>query len=227
MRTVDRLPLDCHFDAAGCRTGPTHLRTELAAAAARLIAEEGCDYAPGKTACGARVAGRRADTRGACRTMQRSNANCGAICNSSPRTTHPALLAELRHSAADVMSRSLSTLIAHLVGPCCRNGHRHSDIELHLFTDSAKDVEVFLMNAGIEFDVEAVGRRSDPGAFEWLVFHGAPRAQVAGAADRRAAACLRAAMRSGWRRAQAVPSADFEFILSLPAAGPVCRHCGN
>jgi predicted nucleotidyltransferase len=67
-------------------------------------------------------------------------------------TTHPALLAALRRTAAELMRR-LADFNPHLVGAVLGGtATEHSDIELHLFSDSAKDVEVALMNAGIDFD---------------------------------------------------------------------------
>ena len=52
------------------------------------------------------------------------------------------------------MSR-LAQFNPHLVGAVL-NGTAtgHSDVHLHLFTDSAKDVEIALLNAGIDFEVE-------------------------------------------------------------------------
>jgi hypothetical protein len=39
----------------------------------------------------------------------------------------------------------------------------HSDIHLHLYTDNSKDVAIYLLNAGIDYEVsEHQGKRGEP-----------------------------------------------------------------
>jgi hypothetical protein len=46
----------------------------------------------------------------------------------------------------------------------------HSDIHLQLFVDSAKDVEVFLLDAGVEFEVDEGPAEERPRMLERLSF---------------------------------------------------------
>jgi hypothetical protein len=84
--------------------------------------------------------------------------------------THPPLLAALRRIAAAVMER-LEAFNPHLAGAVLNGtATEHSDIELQLYTDSAKDVEMFLLNAGVEFDAEAPDASERPCPQERLSF---------------------------------------------------------
>jgi hypothetical protein len=144
------------------------LRAELAAAAARLIADEGCDYAQAKRRAAAELAGgqRRVtlpDNHEVERELRRHLRLFDA-------ETHPPLLAALRAVAARLM-QWLAPFDPHLVGAVLNGtATEHSDVHLHLFVDSAKDVEVFLMDAGIDFDVDEGGSDERPAAFECLSF---------------------------------------------------------
>lgn len=149
---------------------PTHLRTELAAAAARLIAEEGCDYGQAKRRAVREVLGEGADARGVLPDNAEIEHELRRHLQLFEAETHPALLAGLRHTAADLMAK-LSDFSPHLVGSVLAGtATAHSDIELHLFTDSAKDVEVFLLNAGVEFDAEPGEPSERPPPLERLSF---------------------------------------------------------
>jgi hypothetical protein len=149
------------------------LRTEVAAAAARLIADEGCDYAQAKRRAVRELLGDGSDARGVMPDNAEIEHELRRYLQLFAADTHPGLLAELRSTAADVMTR-LAQFNPHLVGAVLNGtATEHSDIELHLFTDSAKDVEVFLMDAGIDFDVEG----GAPGELERLSFIAAPRGE--------------------------------------------------
>ncbi len=96
--------------------------------------------------------------------------NCAGTCSLFAAESHPALLAALRRTAAGVMAR-LADFNPHLVGAVLSGtATEHSDIELHLFTDSAKDVEVLLMDTGIEFEAEGADDHSRPLPLERLTF---------------------------------------------------------
>lgn len=144
------------------------LRIELAAAAARLIAEEGCDYMQAKRRAAHELLG---DDR---RSLMPEN---GEVERELRRylqlfeaDSHPRLLAGLRMLAADVMQR-LTLFDPHLVGAVLNGtATRHSDIHLQLFVDSAKDVEVHLLNAGIDFEVDEGDADERPAALERLSF---------------------------------------------------------
>ena len=146
------------------------LRTELAATAARLIAEEGCDYRQAKRRALQEVVGSGADGRGVLPDNAEIEYELRRHLSLFAADTHPALLAGLRRTAAFVMEQ-LDAFRPYLVGAVLNGtATEHSDIELHLFTDSAKDVEVALMDAGIDFEAEAGDANRRPAAQECLAF---------------------------------------------------------
>jgi hypothetical protein len=158
---------------------PDRLRTEVAAAAARLIVEEGCDYAQAKRRAVRELFGDGSDTRGVMPDNSEIEHELRRHLQLFAADTHPGLLADLRRTAADVMTR-LAQFNPHLVGAVLNGtATEHSDIELQLFTDSAKDVEVYLMDAGIDFDVEGGADEGAPGALEHLSFITALRGEPA------------------------------------------------
>ena len=145
-----------------------HARLELAAAAARLIAEEGCGYSQAKRRARRMLFGEGAgpalpDNAEIERELRRYLALFAA-------DSHPALLAALRKVALQLMDR-LSSFNPHLVGAVLNGtATEHSNIELDLYTDSAKDVEMSLLNAGIDFDVESAEDSERPRAEECISF---------------------------------------------------------
>ena len=137
-----------HLDMAA-----SDLRTELAATAARLIAEEGCEYAQAKRRAVQEVLGESArrltlpDNSEVEHELRRYLKLFGG-------ETHRALLATLRNVAANTM-HTLREFDPHLVGAVLNGtATEHSDIHLQLFVDSVKDVELKLINLAIDFDVD-------------------------------------------------------------------------
>lgn len=64
---------------------------------------------------------------------------------------HSARLDELRRDALSLM-RLLERFEPHLVGPVLTGtAGRYADFDLHLFTDSPKDLEIFFINRGMGF----------------------------------------------------------------------------
>ena len=139
------------------------LQTEIAAAAARLIAEDGCDYATAKRKAAAEIVGES----GARRALPDNSAvehELRRYLQTFDGDEHERRLAALRRLALDLMQR-LARFNPHLVGAVLNGtATAHSNIHLHLFTDSAKDVEIHLMNEGVEFGVEEGGGRGEPGS---------------------------------------------------------------
>jgi hypothetical protein len=124
---------------------------EIAAAAARLIAEDGLDYAGAKRKAVEAIGGD--GTRLTLPDNALVEAELRRWLNTFEGERHRARLRALRELAAQLMQR-LAAFEPYLVGAVL-NGTAtdHSDIRLHLFTDSAKDVEIFLLNEGVEFEV--------------------------------------------------------------------------
>ncbi|HVG05388.1 MAG TPA: hypothetical protein VM937_10650 [Burkholderiaceae bacterium] len=163
-----------------------NLRTELAATAARLIAEEGCEYAQAKRRAAQEILGEDArrstmpDNHEVERELRRYLRLFGG-------DAHRALLTALRTVAADTMQR-LHDFEPHLIGAVLNGtATEHSDIHLQLFVDSAKDVELLLLNLGVDFDVDdGDGAGERPAALERLSFvvpwaaNGAPGRRVIG-----------------------------------------------
>lgn len=144
------------------------LRAEIAATAARLIAEDGCDYAQAKRRAVHELLG---DARTA---VVPDNAEVERelrrYLQFFEAQTHPGLLAGLRATALDMMER-LSEFEPHLTGAVLNGtATEHSDVHLHLYVDSAKDVEVFLMNSGFEFDVGEGRADEHPRPLERIAF---------------------------------------------------------
>jgi hypothetical protein len=131
------------------------LTLELAATAARLIAEDGCDYATAKRKAVELVLGDAAAPRG---RLLPDNDLVESELRRYLRTfggdEHAALIGALRRLALALMEY-LAPFNPHLVGAVLNGtATEHSVLHLHLFTDSAKDVEIFLLNDGVRFTVE-------------------------------------------------------------------------
>ena len=142
------------------------LRTELAATAARLIAEEGCEYAQAKRRAAQELLG-DGNSR---RTVLPDNIEVERELRRYLRLfggePHRARVAALRTLALNVM-QMLHGFDPHLTGAVLNGtATEHSDIHLQLFVDSAKDVELRLMSLGVEFDVSDGDTAERPPALE-------------------------------------------------------------
>jgi len=144
------------------------LRAEIAAAAARLIAEEGCEYGQAKRRAVHELLG---DSRAApVPDNTEVEREVRRYLRLFEADTHPKLLAGLRRVASSLMER-LAIYEPHLTGAVLNGtATEHSDIHLHLYVDSAKDVEVFLLDAGVEFDVDEAPPDERPRMLERLAF---------------------------------------------------------
>ena len=126
-----------------------HLRERIAHLAARIMAEDGVDdfgYAKRKAARQAGV--RDAKVMPDNQEIEQALAAYRALYQGQE---HPALLRELREHALTVM-QMLERFNPHLTGSVLSGtAGRHSDIELQLFAESAKEVEIYLLNAGVRY----------------------------------------------------------------------------
>jgi len=144
------------------------LRAEIAATAARLIAEEGCEYGQAKRRAVQELVG---DSRTAPvpdnAAVEREVRRYLRLFEAD---SHPRLLAGLRQAASSLMER-LAVYEPYLTGAVLNGtATAHSDIHLHLYVDSAKDIEVFLLDAGVEFEVDEGPADERPRMFERLSF---------------------------------------------------------
>ncbi|MFJ7567099.1 hypothetical protein ACIQW9_09095 [Herminiimonas sp. NPDC097707] len=129
------------------------LRAEIAAAAARMIAEDGVDYGTAKRKAAKQILGNN-KVRG---DVLPDN----ALLEDEVRLynelffgdTQPARLLHLRTLAVRLMAE-LAPFQPHLTGAVLNGtAGAHSDIHLQLFADSPKEVEIYLMNKRIDFEV--------------------------------------------------------------------------
>ncbi len=146
------------------------LRTELAATAARLIAEEGCEYAQAKRRAVQEVLGLDA-RRPTLPDNQEVEHELRRYLKLFGGDSHRVRLAALRSVAAETM-QTLHEFDPHLIGAVLNGtATEHSDIHLQLFVDSAKDVELRLINLGVDFDADdGDGDSERPAALERLNF---------------------------------------------------------
>jgi len=132
------------------------LAAEIAAAAARLIVDEGMDWGPAKH--------RAARDLGAPRAALPSNDEVEDAVREHIAIFHadtqPVELRALRELAAVWMAR-LADFRPHLVGAVWRGtATRLSNLHLQLYCDDSKAAEIALLNRGLDFDVaETTGPR--------------------------------------------------------------------
>jgi len=139
---------------ASAAGGREDLTLELAATAARLIAEDGCDYATAKRKAVLLVLGDAAAARGRLPENDLVESELRRYLRTFGGERHAALITALRTVALALMEY-LAPFNPHLVGAVLNGtATEHSSLHLHLFTDSAKDVEIFLLNDGVRFSVE-------------------------------------------------------------------------
>jgi hypothetical protein len=129
------------------------LRAELAAAAARLVVDEGLEYGPAKRKA-ARLLGapaRRLPDNDAVEDAVRERL---ALFHAD---TQPAELDELRAIARTWMQR-LAPFRPHLAGAVWRGtATRLSPVTLQLYCDDPKAAEIALIDMGVSFDLGAGG----------------------------------------------------------------------
>ena len=132
------------------------MRERIAAAAARIMAEDGID----SFALAKRKAARQLgapDTEALPRNDEVEEALNAYRALYQP-DEHPQLIAELRRIALDAM-QALAQFSPYLTGPVLKGtAGPYAEIELQLFPESPKDVEIFLLDRGITYTT-AEGRR--------------------------------------------------------------------
>lgn len=129
------------------------IRAEIAALAARMIAEDGTDYGTAKRKAARQILG-NARVKGEVLPDNAQIEEEVRIYNQIFFSdTQPQRLLHLRQLALSVM-RELEIFQPYLVGAVLNGtAGEHSDIHIQLFADSPKDVEIHLLNQGINFEV--------------------------------------------------------------------------
>ncbi len=130
-----------------------HMRSHLAYLAARLMAEDGIqDFGAAK-----RKAARQAGVPDTRELPDNQEIEAALKTYQSLYQAHqqPAILRGLREIAMQIMQR-FAAFNPYLVGSVLTGtAGEHSDINLHLFADSAKEFEIFLLNEKCLFELEA------------------------------------------------------------------------
>jgi hypothetical protein len=134
----------------------TDMRARIAAAAARLMAEDGIDdFALAKRKAARQLGA--SETQSLPRNDE-IEAELRAYRALYQAEDHPRVLDELRRIALDAM-QALEHFSPYLTGPVLKGtAGPFAEIELQLFPDSAKDVEIFLLDRNIPFTTHE-GRR--------------------------------------------------------------------
>lgn len=136
------------------RSPDAQATAEIAVSAARLIADEGLDYASAKRRAARDVLGDGATSRGLLPDNDLVESEVRRHLRLFGGTEHPALLAALRRHAV-VLMRRLERFEPRLVGAVLNGtATEFSDVQLHLYSDDVKDVEIHLLNEGVDFDVD-------------------------------------------------------------------------
>ena len=127
-----------------------HVTAEIAAAAARLVVEEGLEYGPAKRRAVKQLGlNARTELPGNEAVEEAVAGYLAVFC----ADTQPAELAALRRLAARWMAR-LAEFRPHLAGAVWRGtATRLNDVHLQLFCDDPKSAEITLINQGLDYDV--------------------------------------------------------------------------
>ena len=142
------------------------LRAQIAALAARMIAQDGTEYAVAKRKAASQLLG---DEQPAANLLP-DNAEVEEEVRRYQALfqgdTQPARLLRLRTVALQVMD-ALAQFKPYLTGAVLNGtAGAHDDIHLQLFADSAKEVQIFLLDKNIEIDISETphfkGARFDP-----------------------------------------------------------------
>jgi hypothetical protein len=142
------------------------LRARIAATAARMIAQDGADYHTAKAKAARQVLGvdRPAPNYLPDNLQVEDEVRRYQALFDNPART--ARLQRLRQAALDVMDQ-LAEFRPYLTGPVLNGtAGEHDAIHLQLFADSAKEVEIHLLNRNVDIDIAEVphfkGGRHDP-----------------------------------------------------------------
>lgn len=130
------------------------LTDEIATAAARLVVEEGMEYAHAKRKA-ARTLGRHSVRPAELPSNEAVEDEVRAYLAVFCADTQPKELAALRRLALSWMAR-LAEFRPHLTGAVWRGtATRLSNLHLDLFCDDPKSAEIGLINLGVDYDVDS------------------------------------------------------------------------
>ncbi len=137
---------------------PSTIREEIAIRAARLIAEDGLDYGSAKQKAAQDVVGNRRIQADWMPDNEMVEHEVRLYQEQFQADTQPQRLHALRQTAVALM-QWLADFSPYLTGAVLNGtASEHSDIHLQLFVDSPKDMEIFLLNQNIDFEVHETTR---------------------------------------------------------------------
>ena len=144
------------------------MRTRIAAAAARLMAEDGIDnFALAKRKAARQLGAADTESLPTNDEVESALRDYRALYQAEE---HPERIAELRRVALDAM-RALERFSPYLTGPVLKGiAGPYAEIDLQLYPDSTKDVELFLLDRNIAFDTAETRRFSGDRAHAVSVF---------------------------------------------------------
>ncbi len=136
----------------------TGMRARIAATAARIMAEDGIeDFALAKRKAARRLGASEAQALPGNDEIEAQLRSYRALYQAEE---HPLRIAELRRVALDAM-RALQRFNPYLTGPVLKGiAGRYAEIELQLFPESAKDVELFLLDRNLAYTTQECRRFS-------------------------------------------------------------------
>ena len=141
------------------------LRAEIAATAARMIAEDGTDFGTAKRKAARQILGNTKVRGDFLPDNAQVEAEVRAYNDLFFGDSQPARLLHLRQLALELMDE-LAQFSPYLVGAVLNGtAGEHSDLHLHLFAESPKDVEIYLLNKDVQFEVSegaSLKSRSEP-----------------------------------------------------------------
>lgn len=145
------------------------LRREIAAAAAQLIADGGLDYASAKRKAARQVLGEGTSSRG---SLPDNDLVDSALLEhlSLFDDEHVERVARRRKVAAELMN-GLGAFAPYLTGAVWKGiVAEHAPIHLQLFHDDPKEVEIHLLNQGVQFDVDTTPHFRNRNEIEAILF---------------------------------------------------------
>lgn len=145
---------------------PQALRSQIAATAARMIAEDGADYATARRKAARKVLGVDQPHSNLLPDNIQIEDEVRRYQSLFQGPQQAARLKRLRTAALEVMDE-LAEFRPYLTGAVLNGtAGEHDDIRLQLFADSAKEVEIFLLNKNVNIDISEMphfkGARYDP-----------------------------------------------------------------
>ena len=138
------------------------LRAEIAALAARMIAEDGADYASAKRKAAKQLLGNHKVKGDVLPDNAQIEQEVREYNELFFGDTQPQRLLHLRQLALELMEE-LERYCPYLVGAVLNGtAGNHSDIHLHLFADNTKEVAIYLLNKDVQFEVsESFNNRNE------------------------------------------------------------------